>query len=107
MMARRLLWTALLLMTPVSLYADEAEERALKMIQRFGAEGYPLRWAPGQPILSVSLGYAKVTNADLKELAGLKDLEFLGLFSAPAVAGVSGHWRRWRISRRCGWPKPV
>src|SRR5690242_18729968 len=68
MTARCLLWTALLLMTPGRLYADEAEERALKMIRQFGADSFPRQPAPGQSIRSLSFTYTKVTDRDLKEL---------------------------------------
>src|SRR5207237_350317 len=75
----------LLLLVSAALYADEAEDRALKMLRRFGGEVVPARRAIGQPILCVGFSTAKVADADLNDLAGLRDLEMLSLSRTPAV----------------------
>src|SRR5262249_46388482 len=72
----------LLALTPwmtVTARADEAEDNAIKAIQKLG--GYMARdeKVKGKPIVGVFLGGTKATDAGLKHLAGLRQLQMLRL----------------------------
>jgi hypothetical protein len=57
----------------------EAEERGVVVVQRLGGKMVRARAAPGQPVVAVHLGGTRVTDADLRELAGLRHLQALYL----------------------------
>ena len=67
MTPRPFLWIALLLLAPSAVDADAGEERALKMIRRFGGEVVSARRTTGQPILCVGFSTAKMADADLED----------------------------------------
>jgi hypothetical protein len=59
--------------------AGEAEDRAVEAVQRLGGKVIRDEKAPDKPVIAVSLNTAAVTDAVLKELAGLKQLRTLDL----------------------------
>src|SRR5262249_21300610 len=63
----------------VSIRADEAEDRAVKAIEKLGGRIIRDEKAKGKPIVGVNLAATPVTDADLKALAGLKQLQRLDL----------------------------
>ena len=63
----------------ISVLADEAEDKAVKAIQKMGGRIDRDMKAKGKPIVSVVLDGPKVTDAGLKHLAGLKQLRALTL----------------------------
>ena len=65
--------------TTVSIRADEAEEKAVKAIQKLGGSIYRDMKAKDKPIVAVVMRGPKVTDAGLKHLAGLKQLRKLDL----------------------------
>jgi hypothetical protein len=72
---------ALLLVVGLPLRGDEAEDRAVKALQKLGARIERDEKADGKPVISVNLGLTKVTDAHLKELAPLKHLQTLYLYA--------------------------
>ncbi len=70
---------ALVPWTAVCIRADEAEDKAVKAIQKLGGRIIRVRVAKDQPIVRVELSRTKVTDAGLKHLAGLKQLRTLYL----------------------------
>ena len=60
--------------------ADEAEEKAVKAIEKLGGRIARDMKAKDKPIVSVHLSFTQVTDAGLKDLAGLKQLQTLDLF---------------------------
>jgi internalin A len=70
---------ALVQLTTVSVRADEAEDKAVKAIQKLGGKIGRDDKAKNKPIVGVVLFNAQVTDAALKELAGLKQLQMLHL----------------------------
>src|SRR5690242_7446400 len=69
-------WSVLLL-TGSGLRAAEAEERAVRAVQALGGKVSRDDEAPGKPVTGVILMDLNVTDAGLKELAGLKQLQWL------------------------------
>jgi WD40 repeat protein len=70
-----------LCLLPAFLRADEAEDRAVKTIQRVGGDFRRDEGLPGKPVVSVQFFNSRVTDADLKDVAGLAQLRVLGLNS--------------------------
>ena len=82
---------ALLLVVGLPLRADEAEDRAVKAVQKLGGRIVRDEKADGKPIITVDLILKKVTAADLKELApltGLRHLDLAYRVSGGLAAGV-------------------
>jgi internalin A len=71
---------ALAPITTISVRADEAEDRAVKAIQKLGGRITRDMKAKGKPIVGVNLDRTEVTDAGLKHLAGLKRLQNLKLY---------------------------
>jgi hypothetical protein len=65
--------------TTICVRADEAEGKAVNAIQKLGGRITRDMKATDNPIVSVDLGKTKVTDAGLKDLAGLKQLQWLNL----------------------------
>jgi hypothetical protein len=63
----------------VSIRADEAEDKAVKFIKKLDGRILRDEKAKDNPIVGVGLGRTKVTDAGLKHLAGLKQLQLLVL----------------------------
>ena len=61
--------------------ADEAEDKAVKAIQKLHGSITRDEKAKGKPIVSVEMLGPNVTDAGLKELTGLKQLRKLDLIS--------------------------
>jgi hypothetical protein len=61
--------------------ADEAEDKAVKAIQELGGRCGRDKKAKGKPIVNVNLTDTNLTDAGLKELAGLKQLQSLRLIN--------------------------
>jgi hypothetical protein len=59
--------------------ADDAEDRAVAFVEKLGGTVTRDAKAPGKPVVRVSLALKKVTDAELKNLAALKNLTALGL----------------------------
>jgi internalin A len=59
--------------------ADDAEDNAVKTIQKLGGRVTRDENAEGKPIVRAELGFTKMTDAGLKELTGLKKLKELFL----------------------------
>jgi hypothetical protein len=62
---------ALSLLICGSLHADEAEDKAVKAVQKLGGSVIRDNKALGKPVYAVILSFTKVSDADLK---GLKDI---------------------------------
>jgi hypothetical protein len=60
------------------LRADEAEDRAVRAIERLGGRVMREK-AAGSPVFGISLNQSKATDADLKELSGFTHLRYLDL----------------------------
>jgi internalin A len=74
-----LLASAFALLLTGRLLAGEDDAMAEKAIQAFGGEVIRSPDTPGKPIISVDFNATQVTDAGLKELAGLKSLQTLHL----------------------------
>jgi hypothetical protein len=70
---------ALVAWPAVCIRADEAEDKAVKAIEKLGGRIYRDMKAKDKPIFSVTLNGPNVTDAGLKHLAGLKQLQNLDL----------------------------
>ena len=68
-----------LLSLPMTVRGDEAEDRSAKWVEKMGGRIERDNKAQGKPIVKVHLGRRAVTDGDLKELAGLKELRWLDL----------------------------
>ncbi len=69
----------LLVMTAGVLRADEAEDKAVKAIEKLGGMITRDEQTDGKPVIGVVFREKNVTDADLKELAALKQLQRLYL----------------------------
>src|SRR5262245_25902643 len=68
--------------------ADEAEEKAVKFVEEREGLVERDRSQPGNPVVGVNWISTKVTDADLKELDGLKNLTSLSLFGTKEVTAA-------------------
>jgi hypothetical protein len=59
--------------------ADEVEDKAIKVIRKLGGLMARDQKARGKPVIRVDLGFTKMTDAGLRELAALKRLKVLYL----------------------------
>jgi hypothetical protein len=76
----------LLLLAAAPLLADEAEDNAVKAVEKLSGRVEHDDKAPGKPVAAVDLHECKrVTDASLKELAGLKGLQTLNLLDCKGV----------------------
>ncbi len=69
----------LVLLTATDLRADEAEEKVVQAIQKFGGHVTRDEKTDGKHVVALYLSNGPVTDADLKELAALKQLQKLNL----------------------------
>lgn len=74
-----LLFAAVLLSAPLT-RADEAEDAAVRAVEKLGGTVSRDQTAPGAPVVVASLDKTGVADRDLKGLAGLKQLRVLNLF---------------------------
>jgi Leucine-rich repeat (LRR) protein len=73
----------------VSIRADEAEDNAVAAIEKLNGRITRGQKAKGKPIVGVDLSGTKLTDAGLKHLAGLKQLQWLLLsFNKVTDAGL-------------------
>src|SRR5580693_2037204 len=68
-----------------NLRADEAENRAVKLVEKLGGMFERDDKVDGKPITFVDLHDTEVTDAELKELTGLKQLQRLVLRHTPVT----------------------
>ena len=97
----------MLLLAAVPLYADDAEDQAVKAVEKLGGKVVRDDKDPARPVVEVDLEQSwRVTDADLKELAVLKDLRKLVLFSCEGVtdASLEGTGRFSEVAER--WTSP-
>src|SRR6185369_4088031 len=71
--------TLVLFLVSGGLRADEAEDKAVKAIEKLGGTVKRDEKADGKPVVAVDWHYTRVTDAGLKELAAFKHLRELGL----------------------------
>lgn len=76
---------AVMLLAAAPLHADDAEDQAVKAVEQLGGSVTRDDKDPAHPVVSVFLGGAKVTDADLKVLAALKGLKGLSLTNTPVT----------------------
>jgi internalin A len=69
--------SGLCLCSPIQ--ADDAEDKAVAFVEKLDGTVTRDEKAPGKPVLTVNLSYTKVTDAGLKELAALQNLNTLNL----------------------------
>ena len=62
--------SCLVLNTPTHARADDAEDKAAAIVEKWGGTVFRNDTRPGKPITAVRLTHLKVVDADLKELAG-------------------------------------
>jgi Leucine-rich repeat (LRR) protein len=74
-----------------SVLADEAEDKAVKAIEKLGGQYGRDEKAKGKPIVRVFLLGPKVKDAGLKLLAGLKQLKLLNLQNTQVTDGGLKH----------------
>lgn len=81
------MWAGLLVVLIASsgVWADDAEDKALKFVEKFDGRVTRDEKVPGKPVVTVSLNFAKLTDADLKELAAFKSLKTLRLVSVQTL----------------------
>src|SRR6516164_9565265 len=75
----------LLLLTAAPLLADEAEDKAVEAVKKLGGTVVREDNDPAKPVIKVDLVLSQVTDADLKELAPLKELKELNLMACKGV----------------------
>ena len=79
-----------LLLAVVPLYADDAEDQAVKAVEKLGGKVIRDDKDPAHPVVEVDLEQCwGLTDAGLKELAALKGLRKLVLFSCEGVTDAS------------------
>src|SRR5262245_51868949 len=82
---------AIALLACGSLRAGEAEDRAVKAIEKIGGQVWRDAKKVGKPVTRVELNNSKGTNAATKELKALKDLQSLDLRCSQVTdAGLMG-----------------
>ena len=78
LLALLILVGCVLALTP-SARADDAEDKAVAFVEKFGGEVKRDDKRSGKPVINVSLAFTKVTDAGIKELTPLKNLTTLNL----------------------------
>src|SRR5262245_44252046 len=81
-MPRTCLSLAVILLAATSLWAGDAEDEALKKLDKFLPKVVRDKKAPNQPVVSLQLGGPKVTDAELALLTVFRELRELDLNSA-------------------------
>src|SRR5262245_54211681 len=61
----------------MTLRADEAEDRAVKAVEKLGGKVTRDDKQPGKPVIALDLSWTKMTDTRLKDLKDLKDLQSL------------------------------
>jgi hypothetical protein len=80
----------LLCLTAAPLFADDAEDRAAKAVEKLGGQVVRDDKDPAKPVVAVTMPqYGKVTYADLKGLEALKGLKSLDLSSCEGLTGAA------------------
>jgi hypothetical protein len=75
----------LLLLAASPLLADDAEDKAVEAVKKLGGKVIRDDKDPSKPVIKVNLNVSQVTDADLKELAPLKELKELHLDACHGV----------------------
>src|SRR5690348_12286576 len=60
--------------------ADDAEDKALKLVEKLGSKVIRFETKEGKQVVQVDLRFTKVNDADLEELAALTSLTTLNLW---------------------------
>ena len=79
MTKHRVLLTSFLLLAAVPAFADDAEDASAQAVQKLGGRVVRFDSNRGPQYITVDLTSSKATDADLKDLAGLKAARFLNL----------------------------
>ena len=88
-MCRSALVLALLLLPAAVVRADEAEDKALALVKELKGTVERDEKKAGKPVVRVSLGFTQISDAGLKELAALQQLQELYLdFTQISDAGL-------------------
>jgi hypothetical protein len=69
----------LALLTAPSLYADEAEDKAVAAVEQLGGRVWRDDKDPAHPVVHLEFSYKDVTDADLRKLTVFKGLKALSL----------------------------
>src|SRR5438876_967448 len=80
-----------LLLAAGPLYADDAEDAAVKAVEKLGGKVTRDYKDSAHPVVRVSFSGTQLTDAGLKELAVLKELETLGLRDTPVTGAGLKH----------------
>ncbi len=73
-MSRLMLCAVALVLLASTARADEAEDKAVKLVEKLGGRVTRDEKAPGKPVVEVFLANKQVTAADLRVLAPLTNL---------------------------------
>ncbi len=73
------LMAGVILYSSAPVQADDVEDKAVAFVEKLRGTVTRDDKATGKPVVTVSLGYTKVTDAGLKELAPLKNLTTFNL----------------------------
>lgn len=84
------IWAGAVVLLAVSCVAraDDAEDKAVKFVEKLGGLVKRDEKLSGKPVVTVSLNSAKLTDADLKELAAFKSLKTLRLVNVEKLTDV-------------------
>jgi hypothetical protein len=78
---------AVLLLASAPVRADDAEDKAVKFVEKLGGQVFRDNKQPGKPVVHVGLAGAKITAAEMKELAAFKNLATLAMPGATVASG--------------------
>ena len=89
--------------------ADEPEDRVLRIVKELGGTAYHDELAPGRPLVAVHLAHRKVTDMHLKALApalaALEHLHTLELCHTPVTDAGLKEIARLKQLQWCRWPR--
>jgi hypothetical protein len=97
--------TLLLIITTSAVQADDAEDKAIQFIEKLGGSVVRDEMADTKPVVEVCLQGTLFTDADVKELASLKNLEALDLCATritdDGLADLNGFKRLRSLNLSC------
>ena len=84
-MTRHLLVLAAFVLPASALLGDEAENKSAAFVEKLdGTVGRDGR--PNGPVVSIGLGYRKITDEGIKALSTLKELKWVVIHACPGVS---------------------